>query len=194
MSLPTPLVTVNRFLLSNLSSGLPTHSPSSVHTPITSTRWTVANLQLLSVMAKRTLGLCCTGGCHPSQHHVHDCSLALGLSHSISPGGSSHHASAPPPLPIPPPPDAPQPCHPVDPPSSTFPAHSLLSPLPFRLGPLLPLCRLPLPLLQGLLTFFLLWLQDPLLRTLLHHPLSPRLQFLSWIPASLRNLSLAHLG
>ena len=38
----------SRFLLSNLSSGLPTHSPSSVHTPITSTRWIVANLQLLS--------------------------------------------------------------------------------------------------------------------------------------------------
>ena len=35
----------------------------------------------------RTLGLCCTGGCHPSQRHVHDCSLALRLSHSISPGG-----------------------------------------------------------------------------------------------------------
>ena len=38
VSLPTPLVTVSRFLLSNLSSGPPTHSPSSVHTPITSTR------------------------------------------------------------------------------------------------------------------------------------------------------------
>ena len=37
VSLPTPLVTVSRFLLSNLSSGPPTHSPSSMHTPITST-------------------------------------------------------------------------------------------------------------------------------------------------------------
>ena len=60
-SLPIPLVTGSRFLLSNLSSGLPTHSPSSVHTPITSTLWTVANLQLHSC----SHGLCRTGGCHP---------------------------------------------------------------------------------------------------------------------------------
>ena len=43
---PIPQSTVIRSLLSNLSSGLPTHSPSSVHTPITFIRWTVANLQL----------------------------------------------------------------------------------------------------------------------------------------------------
>ena len=34
VSLPTPLVTASRFLLSNLSFGLPTHSPSPVHTPL----------------------------------------------------------------------------------------------------------------------------------------------------------------
>ena len=79
---PYSLVTGSRFLLSNLSSGPPTHSPSSVHTPITSTLWTVSNLQLHSC----SHGLCRTGGCHPSQHHVHDCSLALRLSHSFSPG------------------------------------------------------------------------------------------------------------
>ena len=61
--------------------------------------------------------------------------------------------------------------------------HSLLLLLPVRLGPLLPLCRLQLPLLQGRLTFLLLWLQALLLSTLLHHPLSPRLQFLRF-PAS----------
>ena len=44
VSLPVPLVTLSRFLLSNLNS--PTHS--------------------LRVTARRTLGLCHTGGCHPS--------------------------------------------------------------------------------------------------------------------------------
>ena len=73
------------------------------------------------------------------------------------------------------------------------PAHSLLLLLPVHLGPLLPLYRLQLLPLQGLLTFFLLWLQAPSLSTLLHHPLSPRLQFLRF-PASLHNLSLALLG
>ena len=83
VSLPIPLVTVSRFLLSNL----PTHSPSSVHTPITLFVGPLPSSCTLVVMARRTFGLCCTGGCHSSQHHVHDCSLALRLSHSISPGG-----------------------------------------------------------------------------------------------------------
>ena len=190
MSLPAPLVTVSRFLLSNLSSGL-LHHPCLRRSLLPVGSLPTCSCSL-AVMARRTLGLCCSGGCHPSQHHVHDCSLALGLSHSISPGGFftprvlplSHHLLKP-----------------FSPVTSlillrlpSFPAHSLLSPLPVRLGPLLPLCHPQLPLLQGILTFLLLWLQDPLLSTLLHHPLSPRLQFLSWIPASLRNLSLAHLG
>ena len=38
------------------------------------------------------------------------------------------------------------------------PAHSLLFLLPVRLGLLSPLCRLQLPMLQGILTFLLLWL------------------------------------
>ena len=88
--------------------------------------------------------------------------------------------------PFPPSSDVPQPCHPVDPPSATSQAQS--ASVSFCL------CRLQLPLLQGILTFLLLWLQDPLVNTLLHLLLSPRLLFLSWIPASLRNLSLAHLG
>ena len=127
---------------------------------------------------KRTLGLCRTRSCYPSQHHVHDCNLAFGRNHPLLPGGGSSPTSAPPPPPFPPPVDAspvslltllliPKPQ-----------ARSLLLLLPLRFGPLLPLCRLQLLLLQGRLTFFLLWLQAPFLSTLLHHPLSPRLQIL----------------
>ena len=89
----------------------------------------------------------------------------------------------------------------------TFPAHSLLSPLPVRLGPLLPLCRPPLPLLHRILTFLLLWLQDPLLSTLLHHPQSefgpPRLtrflempldRYVNVVTAMINDGRFSHIG
>ena len=121
--------------------------------------------------------------------------IAVWLSDTVThfrQGGSSP-TSAPPPPPFPPSVDAPLPCLPVDPPvNSQAPSPFIVAPSP-TFGPLLPLCRLQLPLLQGRLTFLLLWLQAPLLSTLLHHPLSPRLQFLRF-PASLHNLSLALLS
>ena len=166
MSLPAPLVTVSWFLLSNSVLDHP-HTP---HHPCTR--------RSLPFVGSLTLGLYRTGGCHPSQHHVHDCTLALGISHPISPGGSSH-ASAPLPSSFPPPPDAPLPCLPVD---SLVP-----SPAPSPFSP----PRSPFALASGT-SDLLLWLQAPLLSTLLHHPLSPHLQFLRF-PASLQHLSLALL-
>ena len=66
--------------LSNLSSGLPTHFPSSVPTQLIFICWTVTNLQLHC----RSRGKVDTSifvakkkGCHPSRHHVNDRSLAL---------------------------------------------------------------------------------------------------------------------
>ena len=99
-----------------------------------------------------TLGLCCTGGCHPSQHHVHDSSLALRLSHSISPGGfftgspeciSDSRVCSPPPPPFPPPPDVPQPYHPVDLPSATSKAPSPFTVAPSPSQPRSPFAFLP---------------------------------------------------
>ena len=80
-------------------------------------------------------------GCHPSQHHVHDCSMALGRGHPIRQGGSSL-ASAPPPPPFPPPVDAPLPCHPVDPPVPS-PAPSPPTAAPSLSPPRSPFASLP---------------------------------------------------
>ena len=154
-----------------------------------------AHFHSLDQPARRTCGLCRTRGCHPPGIMS---MIAVWLSDTVThfrQGCSSLHASAPPPLPFPPPPDVPQPCHPVDPPSATSQAPSPFTVVPSPSPPRSPFASLPpsTALLQGILTFLLLWLQDSLLSTLLHHLLSPRLLF-SWIPASLRNLSLAHLG
>ena len=114
-------------------------------------------------------------------------------SSQVLPDVALTHASAPPPHPFPPPPDVPQPCHPVDPPSVTSPSPQPIhccSFSPVRLGLLSP----PLPPSTAHASGDSDLPPPVVVGHFAQHPLPPRPLLLSWIPASLRNLILAHLG
>ena len=164
----------NEHVLSQINLGLPTHSSSSVHTPLIIARWAIAKLQLH----------CCSRGkadtwilsqlvtafeiifmIAVTRFRQGDLLQALQVLFRLTRLQHRLHFSRPSLLFL----------GPVTPltlllclPKS--PAHSPLLLLPTScLGLFSPLCRLPLSLLQGaLLMLPLLWLQDVVLSTLPH--------------------------